>query len=740
MRYQGIRLLGFCTAAALVVYNPARGAYQQGLGVWAARGLLNQPRSVVALGEDCFLVQDVGSDGAPRLTCLRLFRREKGSWEWRLTECLPFPKDADRLFGATKESFLLLHRNGDLSRWQVRRQGDEMSLECFHLLVDERLRQAIGLRPGLLRDCVELPDGALVLSYGWSVLHLVPAASADRAGAEPEGKARESSKDGRKPASWRWLVRQAPESAADTADTKARGLLVAADGGGRVLVLDTRARRLVRIDPHTGTEDILATEAAWPPMNLIPEEAHGWGDTLLVGARLAGEPTLRTLVVLDPAPGSAPGPFRASLPFIGMDPNGTFAVTPRGHLAVAEPDARGIRLIPNSDAPCEFFSVEPQADLVAPTGTGSQAEVKPVPPETKDAPSLAAKAKAADDTFRELMDQEGAEARKRTKRARKKAQERRRHEQARSVTAEPAPPMVTAPAPPPAVPAPAPPPAVPAPAPPSAVPAPADPPAPRPASGGGGTRPASVPPCLLAPGSGEPWTFAAGGDLGRGSGPSWIATAFGDWVARQRERPEREPTEADLLRDAAAGSASPLTPPQGMDPFALSRQALERTVTWMLQHADQANPPREYYAWRLSGGIGQPRFSFGCYRQSCGDRTLLEIRYLWAFARQIDADAGDALLTGELAASDGITGFRAQQDGPVRLAYGLTVVLDRGDAPLEALHPGGATRPTHLPTLGVRPQEMPPPTPESKEPGPVSRAARKSSLNVHAAEFIMPGD
>jgi hypothetical protein len=74
------------------------------------------------------------------------------------------------------------------------------------------------------------------------------------------------------------------------------------------------------------------------------------------------------------------------------------------------------------------------------------------------------------------------------------------------------------------------------------------------------------------------------------------------------------------------------------------------------------------------------------------------------------------------------------------LAYGLTVVLDRGDAPLEAIHPGGATRPTHLPTLGVRPQEMPPPTPESKEPGPVSRAARKSSLNVHAAEFIMPGD
>jgi hypothetical protein len=209
-----------------------------------------------------------------------------------------------------------------------------------------------------------------------------------------------------------------------------------------------------------------------------------------------------------------------------------------------------------------------------------------------------------------------------------------------------------------------------------------------------------------------------------------------------------------------------------MGQFALSEQALKRVVQWMLLHAGQANPDPELQVWRRSGALGHPGFSFGMYQQpGNGGRTTLELRDLRAWAGRIDAAAGGALLTRELAAADGITGFQTRHDASVRFAYGLTLVLGEGNQTLDSIRPGGATSLEHLPTMAARPgvaaaaapvpaaaakaepvpaqappaavaetktpapPQVPPPAPVQEQPRP---ARRPSTLNWKAPEFFMP--
>jgi hypothetical protein len=364
-------------------------------------------------------------------------------------------------------------------------------------------------------------------------------------------------------------------------------------------------------------------------------EAHSSQDTLYVAARFLGEPPLRTLVVLEPAPAAGQGsrPYRAGLPFIGLDSRSTFTTSPGGHLMLSEPWAGRLRWVPDVSLPegiaksllvgggDMFLDRVASCALKGPEVAVRHEAATPAVNVPRPGPSQPEAKAKADRAYQELMDQEkvqeGVNSRAQAKRARKKAcKQRRRGREAQAK-------------------------AVAAPEPVAALPAPQ--PAPR--ADPAGPRPHSAPPVL------EP--AAAAASKPKGGNPM-------------------------VLQES----------------FLLGEEAVRRAAGWMVEHAGRANPPRELAAWRLAGSVGEPRFSFGCYQRPDPDlRVLLQIRYLWAYARAIDRvgkDLPDALLGGELAAAQGITGRLDLEDGSSLVTYGLEVIQGPGGEVL-AIRPGGAT-------------------------------------------------
>jgi hypothetical protein len=474
-----------------------------------------------------------------------------------------------------------------------------------------------------------------------------------------------------------------------------------------------------------------------------------------------------------------------------MDARGCFTVTPAGHLGLVEPYARGIRLIRNGpvagpalppvDAAFQREAARKElaaltgmyADLrkifAAPSAQPAPGQAKPKPMRQSPAagvePSPEAKAKA-DKAFAKLMAEEEATARKqaRKKAGRQREQDRDRaqdwHAKGGAGAVPPLPPATEAKAPA---------------GPPSGwTEALAEEAAQAPAfqvvSPRGGAR--SGPGPGRVPRGGERWIAPCGPVDQRGIAARTAAFAagrgftvsFGGWASRQGPPPAGRDQPGTGKPERKAAPASPRTEPAGVGPFTLSRKALERTVQWMLAQAGQANPAAEYQVWRRSGALGHPRFSFGMYQQAGnGGRASLELRDLQAVARRIDAAAGGTLLSGELAASGGITGLQTRKDGSVWFTYGLTVSLGEGNQSLAAVRPGGDTslepqvrpRPTEVPAPAplpaapamVRPampvpQSAPQAAPAAEAPpGPVplpAPAPRPSRLNPNAPEFIMP--
>ena len=735
------RLGSLClgTGVTVVAVMPANGAWQAGPSFWAARGQLNRPRAVVALNDSQMLVQDLNPSGAARLVHIRIVEESGGTWNWKASAWEPPAEEAVSLVGGAGDRVFLAHRNGDVTAWRLRDGGEGMVLEPSRKQVNADLRQAAGLGSALPHTCAELPDASLVLGYDRGVLHVAPAGA-------PEGKGQ---------AAWRWLAGRAP--GADAQGSRARELMAAADGAGRILVLDLKGRKLVRIDPQTGALETLATETVWPRPDLVPEQAQAWGDTLFVAARHGGELPLRTLVVVAPAPEAAPGErgaYKAGLPFIGMDPEGAFAVTPAGHLVVAEPYARAVRLIRNAQAPGAGGLALPSAQVPGP----ARARTRPMPrAETPAKPVTEAERKAAEDAFARLQAEEAAEARQQNAKARRKAARKRRLDRDRSG------PQATGTAVPGAGAKTSvvatggrvadrslagPPPSPPEDAPFQLV-------GPR-----GGARPRPEPPPVRR----ERWIFPCGAVNQRDIATRTAAFAsrgfaagFEGWLARQGRPAPEEITVARLLEDPGAGPTwtPPATLPRGLGQFALSPQSLERTVRWMLLQAGRANPGGEHQVWLRSGALGHPGFSFGMYEQpGNGGRITLELLDLRGWARQID---GGGRLARELAASGGITGVGVR-NGAVVFTHGLAVTLGEGNQSLYALRPGGATSLEAVRTqasVPVRsaakfpppvvaepetrrsdPQVFPPPDSAPVElPKPVRRPSR---LNPHAPEFRMP--
>jgi hypothetical protein len=254
---------------------------------------------------------------------------------------------------------------------------------------------------------------------------------------------------------------------------------------------------------------------------------------------------------------------------------------------------------------------------------------------------------------------------------------------------------------------------------------------------------------------------------------------FASWAARlEKASSPEETTAAEFLGDApvAGPLKAPGSAPQGLGRFTLSSQALKQAVRWMLEHAGEANPEREYQAWAEGGRQGRPRFSFGLYEHLRHGRIILEIQDLGDVA----GDLGP--LAEELEAFGGVTGFHTGKGGEVRFAYGLTVELQPGNRSLRSIRPGGRTRAEHLWTVpaghgspsreeasGARPAAPPSlasamaPAPaaavatESREPAcpgaPVQPAPVQApaadrpqppkppfKLNPRAEVFVMPGE
>jgi hypothetical protein len=693
-----IRVWTCCRGVAMVLAlaPPLPAGLVGTLSFWAARDKVNQPLALAALQDGHYLLLDRDREGIRRLMHLEIVKRPDQDLDWKLYLCLPPPEDAAGLFAGgvgTGERCFLLRRNGDLSCCLLRKLEQGLALVAEGTPVDGALREAAGVGSALPGSCVELADGSLVLGYRQGVLLVAPATSA-------EGKAAQGQGPGAGPG-WRWLV-TAPGAANAPEGV---GLLAAADRSGRVLVLDPAGRRLLRVDPGTGAEETLATGAVWPRGDLVPEQMCGHGDTLYVAARMQAEPGLRTLVVLEPgAPGEA-RTYRAYLPFIGMDGRSTFTVSSAGHVLVSEPWAGGVRWIPNLELSAEarqavqgsnampyldrmlVTALLPAKDLIerciAQAGaqpSSARQALKPKP-ESKAAPDPAGQAKA-DQAFQELMAQEQTQAqdqdRQCTRRARKKAYQQRRREKRMEAAAV------------------------------------------------AGMARSSV--AQAKPGNPCPAAAAR-------AEPAAPAPASPSRLGRSRSAPAI--LEQGVAAEPGPAPGLPAAPAGAEDRWTLDQAARERAVQWMLQHTDQANPAKEYWAWRLAGGAGRPRFSYGLYQRPDPDgRVLVQVRYLWAFARAIDGADG-SLLAEQLAASGGITGFRTQPDGTWRPVCGLEVILDAGCDQPQAVRPGGAPLATGP---GAAEPESKVPAGMGAQPPAGVPGRRKSVWNVHAPVFVMPGE
>lgn len=634
------RSWGLGALLALAAAPSGQGALMTGLSIQVARGKLHHPQGIAALDEDRFVVLDLDRAGQRRLLHLQFHLTPEKELGWTMHPCSGGPDKVTALFAGSGECFYLLEENGDLSRCRLKAGEGGFDLVRERTLVDAPLRQAANLGAARPHACADLPGGSVVLAYGWKLLRLKPPSAS-----EAESKGGNS-------ASWRWLVQRSPGQEDGAIETP--GLLVAPDRAGRLLVLDVRTRRLTRRDPATDQEEVLATQAAWPRMDLLPMELHGSGDTLYVAARLQGEPPVRTLVVLDPSPAEDKGgssPYRVGLPLIGMDPRSTFTVTPKGQLMMSEPWAEGIRWVPDLDQP------EAGGDPVLESGTdpfmdrmvrcalgeaqtsrpGDAPRRKELKPGRATQPRSRARSAAgpaptpeqeakADQVYQELMVQEDTEdpVRLQARKTRRKAYRQRKRERLHAEAATP-------PAPP---------------LPPSQAP---------------GAPPAAAPP--------DP-------------GPAVQTDPTGP-------RPQSAPPVPATWPGAPAASRRTKKPEMIQEAFVLGEEAVRQAAHWMLDHPDMANPAKEYCAWRLAGCVGDPRFSFGRYQRPHPDnRVLLQIRYLWAYARQIGEGTGGTL-DRELAASHGITGFQTFQDGSRQTTWGLEVILDP-DGTVLAILPGGA--------------------------------------------------
>jgi len=167
---------------------------------------------------------------------------------------------------------------------------------------------------------------------------------------------------------------------------------------------------------------------------------------------------------------------------------------------------------------------------------------------------------------------------------------------------------------------------------------------------------------------------------------------FGAWAARLEKAsgPDEATAASYLENNRTAGLLkAPGTAPRGLGQFSLSKQALRQAVLWMLAHAGEANPERDYREWAEQGRQRRPRYSFGMYEHLRHGRIILEIRDLGDFS----GDRG--LLAAELEAFAGVTGFQTGKQGEVRFAYGLTVELQPGNRSLRSIRPGGRTDAEH---------------------------------------------
>jgi hypothetical protein len=436
------RPLGLGTAAALVAVLPSHAgqdSFQRGGSYWVALGSLNQPRGIVGLGDDQLLVHDAATEGTESLLHFQLGGPSgEGPEGWFAGLCQQFPQDAAGIFAGAKGGVLILHKDGDLSSARMVQGQSGRTLGTTRKVFGAALREAAGVDSVLPASFAELPDGSLILGYDGAVLRVWPA-------------------DGDGKASYQWLLGQAPGAGT-------RGMLVAADTSSRVLAVDPRSRKVSRIDPCTLKEEIIATESVWPLPDFLPDDVQAWGDTLFV-AGFVGRQPIRTLVALEPGPGKVPGepgPYRARALYVGMEPEGPFAVTPGGHLALIERGPRGIRLIRNAQTSGEPGAETGENELeqvlafakaftgrlpglpqeAPPSGAPERAkpERKKARPEPKAAPSAEAQAKA-DAAFAELIAEETAAARDQSRREKKKAKKQRLRDKARA--AQDAPEAVT---------------------------------------------------------------------------------------------------------------------------------------------------------------------------------------------------------------------------------------------------------------------------------------------------------
>lgn len=622
-------------------------------------------------------------------------------------------------------SLVLGDPTGPYLRLDLAWDGRDWRLANFQLLLNAIQRLALGLPPVGPESLAVTRDGSLVLGLDGGVA-LVPQAALAR----PSRQA------------VKWLI---PLQAARKGDGPVGPLEVAVDSAGQVLVLDTAAREVCRMNPATGKRSPVLRARQWPE-GFMPLALATRGRQAMVAGGFRHGPAVAGLVALTPAAGS--GPYACEALDVLMVPGSPFAFAPEGDLAIFTSGSGILRLVAaaaDSPAKKDQAALEAKAqaafeELLAEAGAAPAPKAKARKATEPEAPAPAADPAEAEDEI--PLDRLCAGVGLRLPAPAPAAEHKAKARPAKAVASPPvaaagpgagaapteswasrvgakagSPPAKAAPADSWAsrvgtragsAPAKAPP-ATEVPPSRAAGPEAPRPPSPetpaQPQSAGAGLRRAPVP-IPAAKTAAEAAAIARPGNpalaprrlptprgvlahLAEGAaefaaGPGFDAW-FKDWTQWLGEAtPADRPGALDAL--ASQGSW-----PAGLGRFALPPDALARAVRWMLGNARRGNHRHDLEAWRAAGATHTPRFEFGCYWEPGRDRFVLELEDLSEWADWIDADlGGDPVLAAALARTGGITGIRRVSRGQVRPAYGLAVTLGTDDCDLGGIRPAGA--------------------------------------------------
>jgi hypothetical protein len=551
----------------------------------------------------------------------------------------------------------------------------------------------------------------------------------------------------------RWLVGKPaepdealPQDGPLAEEAHSRGMVVALDAEGQVLVVDRLLQGLYRVDPRTLEQTPLLKNRAWGLAGFQPIDAMSFGNELFVAGLAAPDATTTSLVAVAPraTPAGAGKPILKALKG-GLPRDTPFAFTPSGHLAVCDPENHQIRFITNALArpgeatqpdpmgPGFKSALEQELERALAGRRESEAEAagpqerKALPVEWK-ATSRAAPEPSAPGTHEAQQDPSGfiPVLSHRAKRLLAE-QGRARHGQSSSrhgsgpVLAVPAglPPAWDEPWPalvpgaPIAVPIPVPT-AVPIP-----VPLAAQAPIPTPAA------------ATVLEAEGPRFAPCLNGQQERVAGllAAWAAEGFETWFRNWafqcrliRQHPAPIPA---LIR--SSDRRGPLDPPAALparqDRLALSPEAIQQVLQWMLRQAGRANPPQEVWQWLRQDAKTRPRCSFGLFQDRLHpDEFVLEIHHLASFAWAIDrSPQGADLLRDQLAAQDGIVGVCRGPDNRAAFRYGLKVVFRNDGRNILAILPGGRKRAQHVWSPGPPSAAEAPVQPERYDLNPLAR-------------------